>query len=300
MTELASLPGRLQHPDVQHELAVFWQVYEPIVDDVQDKIRTDFADDPVLGPIIEATPVDDPSAQQTLMLMREGFTEGRWEPYMQTLREQGLTYGDLGLKLPQWHALVASLRSHVTPQLIAVYEDDPAMLSAAVQGMGTFIDLAMQTIGDGFLASREQTILKQQLAIAELSTPVLTIRPGLLLLPIVGILDTHRSRLLTEGMLEAIGTTRARVVVMDITGVAEVDTEVANRLVYTAAAAQLMGATPVITGISAGVAQTLVSLGIDLAGLRTIGDLQGGVEAASEILAGHATRQSMTPAAREA
>lgn len=292
MTDKTSLLDRLRDPDMQAGVAAFWQVYQDLVDDVSDRIRNDFADDPILGPIIEATPIDDPASLRTQELMQQAFTEGTWEPYLVALRDQGLAFDQLGLKLPQWHAVVARLRSHVVPHMVAAYEDDPDRLGAAIQGMGMFIDLTMQTIGEGFVASREQTIAKQEMAVAELSTPVLTLRPGLLLLPIVGILDTRRSRVLTEGLLGEIGTSGARVVVMDITGVPELDTEVANRLVHAATAAQLMGATPIITGISSGVAQTLVSLGIDLGGLRTEGDLRGGVDAALEILRGSAADSS--------
>lgn len=276
--------SRLERDGTRQDLDAFWQAYQDVTEDVQDALREDFADDPVLGPLMATVGEDDPAAEETRALMRRAFSEGDWEPYLQSLRAQGQAYGELGVDYSTWYVIVSQFRSILASRLVEVHGDDPAQLASAIRGMGAFVDMALQTIGESFLESRQEMIAKQQLAIAELSTPVLRLRPGMLLLPIVGVLDTHRSRQLTEQLLESISSVRAKVVVMDITGVAEVDTEVANRLVQTAAAARLMGATPIVTGVSAGVAQTLVSLGVDLKGLQTIGDLQGGVEAANDLL----------------
>ncbi len=145
-----------------------------------------------------------------------------------------------------------------------------------------FLDLGLMV--DVMVAERERLITRQQEAIRELTTPVLQIRDRLLMLPIIGMIDTHRARLVTENLLHAIRANRAKVVVMDVTGVLAVDTKVANHLLQTVAAARLMGATVIVTGLSAEVSQTLVNLGVDLAGLQTIGDLQGGIEEAERVL----------------
>jgi rsbT co-antagonist protein RsbR len=145
-----------------------------------------------------------------------------------------------------------------------------------------FFDIGIIT--DVIVLERERTIRRQQEAIRELSTPVLQLRDRLLMLPIIGTIDTERARLLTEGLLQAIRSNRAKVVVMDVTGVAAVDTKVANHILQTVAAAKLMGATVIVTGLSAEVAQTLVNLGVDLSRLRTIGDLQGGIEEAERLI----------------
>jgi rsbT co-antagonist protein RsbR len=142
---------------------------------------------------------------------------------------------------------------------------------------------------------RERVIHHQQEAIRELSTPVLQIRDRLLLLPIIGVLDTHRAKLVTENLLKAIRAHRARVIVMDITGVAAIDSRVAHHIMQTIAAASLMGAQVVVTGISSDVAQSLVALGIELSKLNTVGDLQGGLEHAEQILGQRAA--SVTPSA---
>ncbi len=146
-----------------------------------------------------------------------------------------------------------------------------------------FFDLGI--IVDAMMTDREQTIRRQQEAIRELSTPALQVRERLLILPIIGLLDSYRAKQLTDNLLQAIRTHRAKVVVMDLTGVATVDSKVANHLIQTVAAARLMGATVIVTGLSGDVAQSLVTLGVDLSRLNTMGDLQGGIEEAERILA---------------
>ena len=153
----------------------------------------------------------------------------------------------------------------------------------AIHDVMTFNKLAFFDITimvEVMIAERERTIAFQQEAIRELSTPVLQVRDRLLILPIIGVLDSQRAKQLTESLLHAIRTTRAKVAVMDITGVAAVDSKVANHLMQTVAAARLMGAKVIVTGLSADVAQALVALGVDLGPLNTVGDLQGGLEEA--------------------
>jgi rsbT co-antagonist protein RsbR len=139
-------------------------------------------------------------------------------------------------------------------------------------------------IVDVLVFERERVIRQQQEAIRELSTPVLQLRDRLLLLPIIGVIDTYRARLITESLLDAIRARRAKVVVMDITGVATIDSRVANHILQTVTAARLMGAQVIVTGITAPVAQSLVALGIELGRLDTVGDLQGGIEEAEQNL----------------
>lgn len=145
-----------------------------------------------------------------------------------------------------------------------------------------FLDIGLAI--DTYIYQRESTIREQQEAIRELSTPVLQVRPGLLILPIIGVIDADRARQLTEQLLRAIRSSRSKVVVVDITGVPAVDSGVANHLIQTVEASRLMGATVIVTGLSAVVAQTLVTLGVDLTKLNTVGDLQGGIEEAERLL----------------
>jgi rsbT co-antagonist protein RsbR len=145
-----------------------------------------------------------------------------------------------------------------------------------------FFDIGI--IIDVMIDERERVISAQQDAIRELSTPVLQLRDRLLVLPIIGVIDSQRAKQLTDSLLHAVRANRAKVAVMDITGVAAVDSKVANHLLQTVAAARLMGASVIVTGLSADVAQSLVALGVDLSKIRTVGDLQGGIEEAENLL----------------
>src|SRR5262249_45189483 len=105
-----------------------------------------------------------------------------------------------------------------------------------------------------------------------------------LILPIIGAIDPQRAKQLTEQLLGAIRTNRAKVVVIDITGVPAIDTSVANHLVQTVEASRLLGATVIVTGLSPTIAQTLVTIGVNLSKMNTVGDLQGGIEEAERLL----------------
>ena len=113
---------------------------------------------------------------------------------------------------------------------------------------------------------------------------MLQVRERLLILPIIGVIDSQRARQLTEQLLRGIRANRAKVVVMDITGVPAIDSTVANHLVQTVEASRLMGATVIVTGLSSEIAQTLVTIGVDLGKMNTVGDLQGGIEEAERLL----------------
>ena len=146
------------------------------------------------------------------------------------------------------------------------------------------------TVAVSFVEERERVIRQQQDAIRELSTPVLQVRERLLILPIIGVLDSQRATQLTDQLLRGIRSNRAKVVVIDITGVPEIDTTVANHLVQTVDASRLMGASVIITGLSSDIARTLVTIGVDLSKMNTIGDLQGGIEEAERQLGFRVTR----------
>lgn len=132
--------------------------------------------------------------------------------------------------------------------------------------------------------AEEANRIKDEL-ITELSTPVITIWEGVLLVPIIGRLSQERAAQMTESLLNATVERKAQVVILDITGVRTIDTAVVQRLVQGVAAIALVGAECVLTGVGAGVAQTLVHLGLDLSGIRTRRRLADGLQHALEIAA---------------
>jgi anti-anti-sigma regulatory factor/HAMP domain-containing protein len=136
----------------------------------------------------------------------------------------------------------------------------------------------------------EQAKREKDRSIRELSTPALQLRSGLLLIPLIGAIDPDRAQQFTEQLLDSVGRHRARVVVIDVTGVLALDSDVADHLVRTVESCRLMGATAVLTGISAENAETLTRIEVDLTGLLTAGDLEDGIRRADTMLIGGSTK----------
>jgi rsbT co-antagonist protein RsbR len=191
-----------------------------------------------------------------------------------------------GVETHEVLGIVLLLRDVLARSLFAKYQEDLELLNSILDEYEPAANRIAVTVGVSFVAERERVIHAQQESLRELSTPVLQLRERLLILPIIGVLDSARARQLTEQLLGAIQKNRARVVVIDITGVATINRTVANHLVQTVEASRLMGASTILTGLSSEIAQTLVDLGVDLGSMRTVGDLQGGLEEA-ERLAGY-------------
>lgn len=175
--------------------------------------------------------------------------------------DQGFTAAEtamfvLSLKQPIFNALKASVKN-------------PTDLIDEIWLAGNLLDkLAMLTVTSA-VGFREQTILRQQEEMLELSTPVVTLWDGILALPLIGTLDSARTQVVMESLLTAIVETNSQVAIIDITGVPTVDTLVAQHLIKTITAARLMGADCYLSGIRPAIAQTIVHLGIELNNVQT-------------------------------
>src|SRR5690242_15758127 len=189
-----------------------------------------------------------------------------------------------GVETHEVIGIVLLLRDVLARSLFGKYHANFKMLNAVLDAYEPAANSIAITVSVGFVQQRERIIREQQEAIRELSTPVLQVRERLLILPIIGVIDPQRARQLTEQLLRGIRATRAKVVVIDITGVAAMDASVANHLVQTVEAARLLGAMVIVTGLSPEIAQTLVNIGVDLGKMNTVGDLQGGIEEAERLL----------------
>ena len=157
-----------------------------------------------------------------------------------------------GVETHEVVGIVLLLRDVLARSLFAKYQTDFEKLNRILDAYEPAANRIANTVAVGFVQERERVIRQQQEAIRELSTPVLQVRERLLILPIIGVIDPQRARQLTEQLLRGIRTNRAKVVVIDITGVAAMDATVANHLVQTVEASRLLGATVIVTGIVAG------------------------------------------------
>ena len=203
------------------------------------------------------------------------------QAYAQKLSERIIPRG---VETHEVVGIVLLLRDVLARSLFAKYHADTRMLNDVLDAYEPAANSIGITVAVGFVRERERVIREQQEAIRELSTPVLQVRERLLILPIIGLIDPQRARQLTEQLLRAIRANRAKVVVIDITGVAAMDASVANHLVLTVESARLLGAMVIVTGLSPEIAQTLVNIGVDLGKMNTVGDLQGGIEEAERLL----------------
>jgi rsbT co-antagonist protein RsbR len=201
-----------------------------------------------------------------------------------------------GVETDEVLGIVLLLRDVLARSLFEKYQDDFDLLNRVLDAYEPAANRIANTVGVSFVQERERVIRQQQEAIRELSTPVLQVRERLVILPIIGVLDGQRARQLTEQLLRGIRSNRAKVVVIDITGVPEIDSTVANHLVQTVEASRLMGASVIITGLSSEIALTLVTLGVDLSKMNAVGDLQGGIEEAERLLGYSVTRAAAAEA----
>jgi len=184
------------------------------------------------------------------------------EALSQARAAQGASAGDtarfvLALKKP----LFAGLQERMAA--------DPKALFETIWAVSTLMDQLAQWTADTFQRSREEVIVRQQEELLELSTPVVKLWDGVLAVPMIGTLDSSRTQLVMESLLQRIVETGSELAIIDITGVPTVDTLVAQHLLKTVTAIRLMGADCIISGVRPQIAQTIVHLGIDLQGITT-------------------------------
>ncbi|HWP43353.1 MAG TPA: STAS domain-containing protein [Blastocatellia bacterium] len=188
---------------------------------------------------------------------------------------------------------VFSLKETLLPFLRDEYKDDPTLLLEEVNRLSKALDKLGSFIFVSTIKNRERVIRQQQQDMLELSTPVVQIWDRIICLPLIGTLDSRRTQLMMERLLERIVRSRAEVAILDITGVPTVDTQVANYLMKTVTAVRLLGSTCIVTGVGPSIAQTIVHLGIDLAGIITRNQLSDGIRLAFEL-----TKQKVVPISR--
>lgn len=159
----------------------------------------------------------------------------------------------------------------------AALGDDLEALNWWISRLHDILTEGLLTLGGVFITARESMINEQTMQLRELSTPLMPIHQGVLVLPLVGQIDPRRASQIMEALLEGISTQVADVVIIDITGVPVVDTQVANYLIQAARAARLLGAKIVLVGIGPEIAQTIIQLGVDLSDITTRANLESGI-----------------------
>ncbi len=188
--------------------------------------------------------------------------------YFETRRHLGKTHARIGLPLPTYFAGTTKFLS-VMFELLKEEGLDGAVRSATEQAINELVHLDIGVVVETYTTLEKEVIESQSRALMEMSTPVTEIWKGILLLPIVGIIDSKRAQDIMNAALSQITETHARIFILDISGVGVVDTAVANHLVKITKATRLMGCESMISGVSPAIAQTIVELGIDVGTVKT-------------------------------
>ena len=265
-------------------MARVFAIYDAGLAEIQADIRERLASHPEFGPLLRDTPVDPELEAANHRRLRAAMVDWRWDGYWDNTREQAAGYATAAIPLASWVELVNLFRHDLLARVVAASERED--LLGNLQALDRWLDDAIAAFAQAFVSANEGVIEGQQRAIRQLSTPVLQLRPGLLILPIVGALDRDRLEQMRALLLHAVRVRRARAIVLDVTGVPEIDSVAANQLIGSVTSARMMGAETIISGLSAEIAQTLVTVGIDLSLVVSAGDLQGGIELAERHLAG--------------
>ena len=200
----------------------------------------------------------------------DGFTDPNWAPLQQQLADLSRSGAAQGQTTGQTSGFVLALKK---PILTALQQQsaaaDSLQLTHAFWGLTKLVDSMAQFTVTTFQKAREEIITRQQEELLELSTPVVKLWEGVLAVPMIGTLDSNRTQIVMETLLQKIVETGSELAIIDITGVPTVDTLVAQHLLKTVTAIRLMGADCIISGIRPQIAQTIVHLGIDLQGIST-------------------------------
>jgi rsbT co-antagonist protein RsbR len=259
----------------------------PFAEKVTDGIVEDFYALLLAHPETRRVFPDEATIRRVKRHQREyflGLFAGRCDMgYVEDRLRVGATHERIGLA-PKWY--LGSYRQYLQLILdrLAQELNDPAQVQAAFLSIQriVFFDIALAI--ETYFAANMQALGRHQAAIRELSTPVIRVYERVLLLPLVGAIDSHRAYQIMESVLLHIVEAQAKCIIIDIAGVPVVDTRVADHLLKTTAAVRLLGADTILTGITAQVARTMVQLGLDVSSMHTVSRLSDGIELALGIV----------------
>ncbi len=198
-----------------------------------------------------------------------GFEAREWDPLRDQLAGLSDAWAEVGFSPSELAGFILLLRQPLVRRLSEKLMEDAPSLVQEVMNLNRLLDRVGLWAAEVFQHKQQEIIRRQQEELMELSTPVISIWEGIVVLPLIGTLDSTRTQQVMESLLNRIVQERARVAILDITGVPTVDTLVAQHLLKAVTAARLMGADCIISGIRPSTAQTMVQLGVDLREVTT-------------------------------
>ena len=206
-----------------------------------------------------------------------------YAPVIERLQEISKSRAALGFTPSETATSVFSLKYSLLQFLQDEFGDTPDILNGEITAVSQLLDKLGLVTFETYTRGHEEQVLKQKETMAEMLTPVMILWKDILLLPVVGAVDSTRAQIIMETVLKRIRDTESKITLMDITGVPTVDSGVANHLVKITKAAKLMGCDCIVSGIAPAIAQTLVHLGIELRGVITTATLRDALLLAYEM-----------------
>ncbi len=225
-------------------------------------------------------------SEELVNCLLESLTQGGFEniaspsldPLIKLLTQLSADRARQGYTPRETGMFVISLKEALIEALNEELVDEPVSLYQETVKINRLMDNLIITSFETFIKGREEIIQRQTEEISEISTPVIRIWDNILALPIIGTLDSARTQIVMESLLQQIVDTESEIAILDISGVPTVDSQVARHLIKTVNATRLMGAECIISGIRPEIAQTMVHLGVDLSGIVTKATLAGALQ----------------------
>ncbi|MGH8914031.1 MAG: STAS domain-containing protein [Acidimicrobiia bacterium] len=224
-------------------------------------------------------------SEQGMLDLEAAVAAGDLTEYLAKQREQTALAADQGLSFQVIGRALVELIQPVAGAITERFGDEPDRVMRALQALHDLETEFLLMAGEAYSSVREDNVESEfQAVVRRLSTPVIEVWDEILVMPLIGVLDTSRAKQMMEQLLERIVEEQAKFIIIDITGVPTVDTAVAEHLLKTTKAGHLVGASTLLVGISPQVAQTLVRLGVSLGDVATFTDLRSGLEHAFDSL----------------
>lgn len=220
--------------------------------------------------------------KQQVVYWQEFFDARIDDEYVHKRRTIGQVHARIGLPLPVYFAAM-NLSLRILSEEMYNGKLSEKDYGTAVRAVTRLMHFDTAIVVDTFMRLTSKTISEQSQALMEMSTPVTALWDSILMLPVIGIIDSKRSQDIMNAMLSKIATTQSKIIILDISGVAVVDTAVANYLIKITKATNLMGCECLISGISPAIAQTIVELGIDVEDVQTTATLRDALQIAFKI-----------------
>jgi rsbT co-antagonist protein RsbR len=257
----------------------FSEKVKPSIDIFIDRLYTYLRH--VLGAEFHQHFADEKAVTRAQSMARRGwleFLDAKWdEIYINSRIRIGEVHAQIQIEP---HHYLATMDKAVN--LLLDLSNEKPVNEKTTQSIRRVARMESAFVVDVYSRRTKEIISKQNRALTDMSTPITAIWDGILMLPVVGIVDSKRAQDIMQRMLEQISIKRAMVFILDISGVAVVDTAVANHFIRMTKAARLMGSYTIVSGLSPAVAQTIVELGIEVGEMRTTGNLQDALHIAFE------------------